>query len=269
MFERVTEEANQRREEADRLRLDLETARQEARAARDETRSVRTELNDVRQELDRVGADVARLEERRQDAETRAGGLEAEIREARREVAGLNERLRVADATEADLRMRLDEAAAAAPDTRELGAVVEATQEAIARIVAGAKRAAEEDLTRVRHTRDDVQDEVDRVRTWRERIDPVTQEIVASIAIAQAQMSQTAERVGEALRPMSDALTALTRQLDALAAVADLSSEAAARPERVDLVSHEERAETTTEVSGSEAPRDAPAGAPFRADPWR
>ena len=277
MFERVTEESNRRREEADGLRRDLDKARQETRVARDETQAVRgelsAELNDLRQELETVRADLERIEERRREADTRAGGLEAEVREARREITGLNERLRVADATEAELRTRLDEAAAAPPDTRGLGAVLEATQEAISRIMAGAKRAAEDDLSQVQRTRDEMQAEVDRVRTWRERIDPISNDIAGEIAIAQAQMSQTAERVGEALRPMSDALTALSKHLDELARLTepDGAGAPAPAPDRVDLVSHEqERADLEADRGApeSEAPQEAPAGAPLRADPW-
>jgi chromosome segregation ATPase len=273
MFERVTEESRQRTGEADQLRTDLDKARQETKAAREETGAVRTELTtqleDLRQELEGVRADVARLEDQRREAETRSSGLESELREARREVSGLNERLRVADATEADLRNRLEEATTTAPDTRELGAVLEATQQAIGRIMAGARRTAEEDLARAQLSRDEIQGEVDRVRRWRERIEPVTQDVADDIVVAQAQMSQTAERVGEALRPMSEALTSLSERLEDLARVANPSA-ASARPERVDLVSHEQQAIDEPDRVGTEvaAPQQAPAGAPWHGDPW-
>jgi chromosome segregation ATPase len=267
MFEQISEEANQRKEEAERLRRDVEKARAETRTAREEMQRVRGELdaevNDVRQELETLRADLPRMEERRREAETRATGLEAEVREARREIAGLNERLRLADATEIDLRTRLEEASTAAPQTRELGAVVEATQQAIARIMAGAKRDAEEDLSRVQRTRNEIQADVDRVRVWRERIEPVTHDVSSEIAVAQAQMSQTAERVGEALRPMSDALTALSKHLDELARVAVAPT---GRPDRVDLVSHEQ--EQDQEQDAPASVREAPAETTLPADPW-
>jgi chromosome segregation ATPase len=275
MFERITEESNRRKEETDRLRTDLGKARTETKTAREQTESVRTELTtqleEVRHELEELRADVARLEDQRREADTRASGLDAELREARREVSGLSERLRVADATEADLRTRLEETSTGAPETRELGAVLEATQEAIGRIMAGARRTAEEDLARVQQTRDEMQSEVDRVRTWRERIEPVTQDIAGGIAVAQAQMSQTAERVGEALRPMSDALSSLSQRLDDLARVADPSAATDGQPDRVDLVSHEQEAtDDETARIRREIPtaREASTGAPSHADPW-
>jgi chromosome segregation ATPase len=274
MFERATEESSRRKDEIERLRADLDRARGETGTARDETESVRTDLTtqleDLRRELDGVRADVTILEDRHREAETRATGLESELREARREVSGMNERLRVADATETDLRNRLEEATTAAPDTRELGAVLEATQEAVARIMAGARRTAEEDLGRVQQTRDEIQAEVERVRTWRERIEPVTQDIAGNIAVAQAQMSQTAERVGEALRPMSDALTSLAQRLDDLARASDPSEMPGERPDRVDLVSHEQQAASEAERIREDAAveRETPAVTPAHADPW-
>jgi len=265
MFERVTDEAAQRRAEADRLRADVDKAREETQCIRSE---LTAQLNDAREELERVRPEVTRLEDSRRDAETRAAGLETEVREARREVAALGERIRVADATEAGLRTRLEEASAASPDTRELGAVIEATQEAIGRIMAGARRAAEEDLFRLQRTRDEMQGEVERVREWRERLEPMAQEIAGEIAIAHAQMSQTAERVGEALRPMSEALTALSVRLQDLGQTVDEDT-IGIRPDRVDLVSHErERSETFAEHRAEATRQEAPAGTPGRSDPW-
>jgi chromosome segregation ATPase len=286
MFERVSEEATQRQIEAEQLRTDLGKAREEARAATEDERLARAETESVRDELTAQTAEITReletargeltgLDEQRRDAETRAGGLESEVREARREVAGLTERLRVADATEADLRTRLEQASAATTETRELGSVLEATQDAIERILGGARRTAEEDLARVQHTREQIQIEIDRVRSWQERIDPVARGVADEISAARAQMAQTAERVGEALQPMSDALTALARRLDELTRAADPSTvqPAAELLDRVDLVSHE-RAEDDRpdgDQSGAErdlAAREAPAGTPFHADPW-
>jgi hypothetical protein len=203
-------------------------------------------------------------------------------------VAALTERLRVADATEADLRTRLEQAAAAPSETRELGTVLEATQGAIERILGGARRTAEEDLARVQRTREQIQAEIDRVRSWQERIDPVARGVADEIISARAQMSQTAERVGAALQPMSDALTALSRRLDELTRAADpttavasaASSErpaetpgAATQPDRVDLVSHERSDADPADVDGRRSERDvasreAPAGTPLHADPW-
>jgi golgin subfamily B member 1 len=286
MFERVSDEASQRQIEAEQLRTDLAKAREEARAAtederlaRAETQSVRDELSaqaaEVQRELETARDDLARLDEQRRDAETRAGGLEAEVREARREVAGLTERLRVADATEADLRARLEQASAATTETRELGSVLEATQDAIERILGGARRTAEEDLARVQQTREQIQAEIDRVRSWQERIDPVARGVADEITAARAQMSQTAERVGAALQPMSDALTALSRRLDELTRAANPATAGpAAEPlDRVDLVSHErtddERSDgDQTRTERDLAAREAPAGTPFHADPW-
>ncbi len=286
MFERVTAEASQRRREADQLRGELDGAREETQVARDETRSVRAELtaqlNEVRTELDGVRSELSRLQEDHAQAQTRADGLETELREARREVAGLAERLRIADATEADLRTRLDdaattegqlrsqleEAAAGGSDTGELGAVLAATEEAIGRIMAHARRAAEDDLSRVQRTRDEMQGEIERVRSWRDRIEPVTHGVASDIALAQAQMSQTAERVGEALRPMSEALTSLSGRLQELSSIADPGS-IADRPLRVDLVSHEQEQEhgEATTVQAPE-PEEAPAATSSRSDPW-
>ncbi len=275
MFELATGESNQRKEEIERLRADLDKARGENGTARGETEAVRTELTTqlehLRKELDGVRADMTVLEDRHREAETRATGLESALREARREVSSLNERVRVADATEAGLRIQLEEATTAPPDTRDLGAVLEATQEAIGRIMAGARRTAEEDLTRVQQTRDEIESEVERVRTWRERIEPVTHDVADNIAVAQAQMSQTAERVGEALRPMSEALTSLAQRLDDLARVAEPSEVAGERPDRVDLVSHEQQAGEEDErmAENDGAQQQAPAGTRSHADPWR
>lgn len=254
MFERATEEASRLRGETDELRMDLEKARAETRTSSQETEAVRTELNGVREELDRIRADVARAQEQRQDAETRATGLGSELRDARREITGLNERLRVADATEADLRMRLDDAASAPGDAREIGAVLEATQQAIARIMQGARLTAEEDLGRVRHTREEIQAEIDRVRSWRERVEPLVQSITSSMGVARAQLAQTADRVGEALRPMSDALAGLGTHLEELALLAPDPTAGDAAPDRVDLVSHE-REQALAQEAGP--------------DPWR
>ena len=273
MFEHVTEEASNLRAESERLRADLDRSRAETRTAREEAERLRqqsesatADADAAREESERARAEAGRAQEQGRNAEMRAGGLEAELREARREVTALSERLRVADATEADLRARLDEASVAAPgEPRELGSVLEATQQAIARIMQNARRAAEDDLGRVHRARDEIQAEVDRVRVWRDRVEPLTASINDSIAAARTHMSQTADRVGEALRPMSDALSTLGQLLDELArqtleAPADTS---VMTDQRVDLVSHEhERSD------GSDTPQEAPAGAPLRADPW-
>lgn len=269
MFETATEEVNRRREEAEQLRLDLEKARAETRAAREETQSVRGELNsqldDLRRELETVRADLERLEERRRDAETRASAVEAEARDAQREAAGLRDRLRIADTTDAELRARLEGAGSPAAETRDLGAVLEATQEAIGHIIADARRAAEDDLSRVQRRRDEIQAEVDRVRRWRERIEPVSQGIAGEIAMAQQQMSKTAERVGEALRPMSDALAGLSKHLGELATTADptVADAVAQRPDHVDLASYEQE---RVAAAAGRAPEDAPTAAPPRSD---
>jgi chromosome segregation ATPase len=272
MFQRVSDEAGRLRDEAQELRTDLGRAREDGRTAREETQAVRSELGsqleETRGKEERGRAEAARNEERRLDAETRATALEAELREARREVSALDERLRVADATEVDLRTRLEEAPTHAPiDAMELGGVLEAAQQAIARIMEAARRTAEEDLGRVRRTREEIQTEIDRVRSWRDRVEPLARSIADAMSVAQAQMSQTAERVGEALRPMSEALTSLGSHLEELAGTVDLAAaERAGTPDRVDLTYHERRAEepeTAEHASGQEL-----AGSPSRSGPW-
>jgi chromosome segregation ATPase len=279
MFEQATEEADRQRSEAERLGMELEkaraeiaAAREETRIARDETRIEREELSaqsaELRRELETARGELARVHDQRREAEMRAGGLQTEIGEARREVAALTNRLRAAEATETDLRARLAQPPAA-PDTRDLDSVLEAAQEAIERIMTGARRTAEEDLARVQRTRDEIQAEIDRVRAWRERIDPIAREMAGEIAFTQTQMSQTAERVGAALQPMSDALTALSNRLEELGRAADATIASGERPDRVDLVSHErsEAADAETQPGESTA-QQAAAGAPVPADPW-
>jgi hypothetical protein len=67
-------------------------------------------------------------------------------------------------------------------------------------------------------------------------------------------MSQTAERVGEALRPMSDALSALSKHLEELARTADPSvvGAAAERPSHVNLASYERERVDATRVRAPE-----------------
>jgi len=286
MFERVTEDASNLKAENERLRADVDRARAETRTLREETETLREQSRSARAAADTAGedaerarAETMRAQEQGREAELRAGELETELRDARRELTDLAERLRVADATEADLRSRLDQASLVAPgEPRELGAVLEATQQAIARIMEGARQTAEDDLGRVHRARDEIQAEVDRVRVWRDRVEPLTASINDSIAAARGQMSQTAERVGDALRPMSDALATLGRLLDELARqTLGASQDADRAPERVDLVSHESEHEHASRHGSDEhepaeeehgAPQQARAGAPLRADPW-
>ncbi len=278
MFEQATEEATERRSEAERLRSELESLRAETAAARDETQSLRNGLSgqsaELRRELETARGERARLDEQRREAEARAARLDIEVARGRSEISALTTRLRSAEATEAELRGRLTQSPAAGPDTRELDAVLGAAQEAIERIMTGARKTAEQDLARVQRTRDEIQAEIDRVRSWRERLDPVAREIAGEIAVAQKHMSEAADRVGAALQPMSEALMGLSHRLDELARAADATIASGDRPDRVDLVSHErtDTAERQAEPDES-AQHEAAAGTPAPAEPlphsWR
>jgi chromosome segregation ATPase len=261
MFVGVSEEAREAEErlatagrKLDELRAQLYAARGELEARTSELGSTQARVGQLEAALETATSQLAEHSQRAREAEQRLHAHET----------SLLERI-------AALEAELDEARAT-PVARvgELTAVLDATRDAVERIMAGARRSAEDQLADVQRTREELRSEIERASAWHDHVAPLIDVLRGEIGRAQAQVMQVGARVGEALRPMTEAIATLERGLDDLERAARGSANQNERSaDRVDLVSHErDQADASTAEA---AQRAVPEGPPAReaGEGWR
>jgi chromosome segregation ATPase len=231
MFVGVSEEAREAEErlatagrQLDELRAQLYAARGELEARTSELGSTQARVAQLEAALETATSQLAEHSQRAREAEQRLHAHET----------SLFERI-------AALEAELDEARAT-PVARvgELTAVLDATRDAVERIMAGARRSAEDQLADVQRTREELRSEIERASAWHDHVAPLIDVLRREIGRAQAQVVQVGARVGEALRPMTEAIATLERNLDDLERAAGGSAnQNEPSTDRVDLVSHE------------------------------
>jgi hypothetical protein len=117
----------------------------------------------------------------------------------------------------------------------ELAAVIEVAEQAVASIMESTRVRAEEELRAVDAERERIRRDVETMTAWRDRAAPMIVSLQAAMQEIQSQGAEIGLRVGEALRPVSTAVTALGAQLvsldDLAQAPLDVSTEAAAPSE--------------------------------------
>lgn len=260
----------------------------------DQARAAEERLDTTRSELDLAKAGVRALREQLDartnelgSAQARVAELETQVAAATSEVAEHSQRAREGEqrlqTRESALREQISRLEAELAEARatpppgvgELTAVLDATRDAIERIIAGARRSAEDQLAQVERTRGDLQAEIERASAWREHVSPLIDDVRREIGRTRAQALQVSGRVSEALRPMTDALTTLAHNLEDLerAAVTE-APERATSPDRVDLASHEgteaREPDGTAEQRGADQRgAEQPGSIPHETPAWR
>jgi chromosome segregation ATPase len=117
----------------------------------------------------------------------------------------------------------------------ELAAVIEVAEQAVASIMESTRVRADEELRAVDGERERIRRDIETMTAWRDRAAPMIVSLQAAMHQIQSQGAEIGLRVGEALRPVSTAVTALGAQLvsldDLAQAPLDVSTEAAAPSE--------------------------------------
>jgi chromosome segregation ATPase len=105
----------------------------------------------------------------------------------------------------------------AAPSTAgELAAVIEVAEQAVTSILESTRARADEELRTVDGERERIMRDVEAITAWRDRAAPMIVSLQVAMREMQGQAEEIGHRVDEALRPVSTAVTALTRRLASL-----------------------------------------------------
>ena len=127
----------------------------------------------------------------------------------------------------------------AAPSTAgELAAVIEVAEQAVASLLESTRARADEELRTVDGERERIMRDVEAITAWRDRAAPMIVSLQVAMREMQGKAAEIGQRVEEALRPVSTAVTALTTRLaslDGLGAPLNGSRETPtpSRPDRV------------------------------------
>jgi hypothetical protein len=189
--------------------------------------------DDLRAAEDKVAhaEERARLaEDAASDAEDRArSAMEAASEAEQRSTAAEAEVARLRDELE-DVRSLLEETSRAVgetpatadghPATEGIRSVLEATQEAVASLIEGARREGEESLKDAERRRALVQSEIDQLSEWWGGIQPLVMEVRGSIDQAREHVAALQDRIGGAFQPVTSAFGELGGRLEALAQMA-------------------------------------------------
>lgn len=105
----------------------------------------------------------------------------------------------------------------------ELAAVIEVAEQAVANIMESTRIRADEELRAVDGERERIRRDVEAMTAWRDRAAPTIVSLQGAMREMQGQAAEIGLRVDDALRPISNALSALTSHL---ASLGDLAGEA-------------------------------------------
>jgi chromosome segregation ATPase len=105
----------------------------------------------------------------------------------------------------------------------ELAAVIEVAEQAVASIMESTRMRADEELRAVDGEREQIRRDVEAMTAWRDRAAPTIVSLQGAMRDMQGQAAEIGLRVNDALRPISNTLSALTSHL---ASLGDLAGEA-------------------------------------------
>ena len=153
------------------------------------------------------------------EAKEEVGELSAELDQNRIEIADLQARNRdleskLEDAAE---RFRAVERSGSTSTTEGLTDVLHAAERALARLTDRARENAEKQLGETERVHDALRQEIDRLAEWRARMAPLADSIPGAIEDVRKETSVISDRLHEALTPTTDALETLATRLSELA----------------------------------------------------
>jgi chromosome segregation ATPase len=153
------------------------------------------------------------------EAQDELGMVTAELDKTRIEIANLQARNRdleskLEDAAE---RFRAVERSGSTSTTEGLTDVLHAAERALARLTDGARKNAERQLGETERVRDSLRQEIERLAEWRGRMAPLAESIPGSIEEVRREASAIAGRLREALAPATGAMDDLAARLSDLA----------------------------------------------------
>jgi chromosome segregation ATPase len=153
------------------------------------------------------------------EAADQVGMVSAELDKLEIEIADLQARNRdleskLQDAAE---RFRAVERSGSTSTTEGLTDVLHAAERALARLTDRARENAEQQLGETERVHDAMRQEIDRLAEWRARMAPLTESLPGSIEDVRKEASATADRLREALAPATRALDVLASRLAELA----------------------------------------------------
>jgi chromosome segregation ATPase len=155
------------------------------------------------------------------EAKDEVGLVAAELDRSRIEIAELQARNRdleskLEDAAE---RFRAVESSASTSTTEGLTDVLHAAERALARLTDRARENAEKQLGETERVHDALRQDIDRLAAWRARMAPLAENIPGSIEEVRKETSAIADRLQEVLAPATDAQDALAARLSELASL--------------------------------------------------
>lgn len=158
-----------------------------------EAKEARDEVEMVAADLDKSRLEIANLEARNRDLESK-----------------------LEDAAE---RFRAVERSGSTSTTEGLTDVLHAAERALARLTDRARENAEKQLGETERVHDALRQDIDRLAAWRARMAPLAESIPGSIEDVRKETSAIADRLAEALAPATDAQDVLAARLSELAAL--------------------------------------------------
>jgi chromosome segregation ATPase len=216
--EQAAERTRELEAQQERLQLLLDEARGDARRVTEQLsgtdrkiEELERELGDLRSALEPRTEELRVAQQRVAELEESVATMQRGAEEATRELETERRRAEEAEARAAEL------AGAGSPaDAQGLTSILDATQEAVGRLVEQARSMGEEQLGEAQRERDLILAEVEQLTAWRERLEPAIGAVRSSIRDTQARVDEVSDRVREALEPITGAMTALGSRLGEL-----------------------------------------------------
>ena len=145
----------------------------------------------------------------------------AELDKSRIEIADLQARNRDLESKQEDAaeRFRAVERSGSTSTTEGLTDVLHAAERALARLTDRAREDAEMRLGETDRVHEALRQDIDRLAAWRARMAPLAESIPGSIEHVMKETSAISDRVREALAPATEAQNALAARLSELAAL--------------------------------------------------
>jgi chromosome segregation ATPase len=232
-LERAVAERESMEAEAIPLRRELEEIRTELRGAKEAILGRDEELGAAQQVSAALERQLRQQTERLGQATAEAEQTRASLTELEDLVEGYRELIEGRSVAElASVEPSDAPGTPSGPSTAgELASLIEVAERAVASIMESTRVRAEEELRAVDDERERIRRDVETMTAWRDRAGPVIASLQAAVHEIQSQGAEIGRRVIDALRPVSNAVTALNSQLasldDLAGAPIDVSKEAA------------------------------------------
>ncbi len=232
-LERAIAERESMEAEAIPLRRELEEIRTELRGAKEAILGRDEELGAAQQVSAALERQLRQQTERLGQATAEAEQSKARLTELEDLVEGYRELIEGrSDGELSSVEPSDAPGTPSGPSTAgELASLIEVAERAVASIMESTRVRAEEELRTVDDERERIRRDVETMTAWRDRAGPVIASLQAAVHEIQSQGAEIGRRVIDALRPVSNAVTALNSQLasldDLAGAPIDVSKEAA------------------------------------------